>query len=1632
MQPIRIKRKIQSQAAGVPLNNTNKQVKRAVTNDPVYLVKQLEKIRTTEIYPLDAPGLPMLGPKSNFVVHATLMANTYNQSVKKNKGDQEPAIQSAVYEVVKLALREYGFTMPVETGSFRSKEVKFLPGHVWTDAIPAGPRPAKVMIINKTPWRDELNKRRALVGEDGVLLCNLFNQYKFNFSKAYVTHLVKFTPPEAKASLRASWLKDGLHLLMQEIKIVQPDYILCLGTEVSKALFGSDANTVNTTGRVLSLTYNTAFTEDQIEATTKTAKVVVATHPKQVVRDKSMMRQLEADINRFCGLVHGHKVGEEEQVDHRMLSTDQEVIEALVAIEQDEEKEDSVIAVDAEWHGEHPINAGSYMRFMQLSWKPQHAIAIKFHEQGGALNEEITSLTKTALLAFFKGKSFEYVQADGSLAKIKFRRKRVVGQFFNADLEWLIANGIDIQQEFLCPLNDIKCKDIQDPALRSEYQDYGFGKNDIIPAWFRTKFEGGADTGLMAHAIEETANFKLEVLAMRYTSAPRYDMQLHQWKNSFCKEQGIKEAHLEGYGECPDEILCPYGCYDADVTLRLFYKLDGLLDEDYEGNCCREAFWEAQIATPAVLDIHLNGITVDKNRIDFLTSKFLEAKNALEKKIRQDIRWPKFNIRSLLDFKELLFGEEIAKRLDKETGQPKRGRPPEAICLHLKPIFDTSKPPKLWKDLAANGQTADASPSTNKQALALLAQDNADNNLAFSVLNNLRDYRFLDQVLKTILRPPLRDEATEEELRDDDGNFEYEDGLASMLCDDGKVRTHIYQTKETGRWASARPNLQNISKQRDPDYKRLLGTNYKYTLRSVLKASPGYVLIEADYVGAELFGMAVMSGDKTMIDHATRNQLPEEHPNFYDIHSNIAVYAFKLKCPPTKQGLEAVGKKHLRIVAKCVPAHVRLQTDQGWLKMGTLCGELANDAAVDVSESGISLGSLYDKTPLMALYNGGLKPCYRIETERGYRLDAAEDHHVTVMGPDGKLDFKKASQVVCGDYVVLRMGNDVFGQCTEFPQITVDKKTNYKELTLPTEFNEDWAAFLGLYVAEGSISDDDISIHLAYEEDPQLCNETRKLFQHIVGSRFSEVEVPYEHHQNQKKFNIASVKLAAWFKENVPGDSYTKVVPEFVFKWPKRLQASFLRWLFEGDGSVKRNGNGVSIVYSTASETLARDVATLLSGFGIEVTISSETREDYDGVYWSVSLYSNEARNRFATDIGFISESDAAVFDQGTKELMRCDRRVIPNQVDWLIKLMPAVRSPVKEKCRECIRKKQRVNLNPTRLALILSEVDETKLDESSKEAFLHLSNLSKLELSYQQVCSNTSLGELQVYDVETTPKNMHVVNYDGFLTHQSVIFGIAYGRQAKAIVVAAKEQGVQITIEEAQQVIDSVYAMYPGLVPFFAECRSRATGTYQASSSTDKPSANYLCNCFGRFRRFPETPDMSVRSEFERQAMNYPLQSMIASAVSRAMGHMAYYRLNYEETKKKDCYFRFLLQIHDAILFEVRHDRVKYFCETFLPKYMRRSVPIYPTNLDGIPLGTGPYYLGLSAEIMEHWGEKLTHARATELGLPTGHNTVDGCTIEYSKALETKDVRSVELTKKNRKTLRNIKAPEYKRESKC
>jgi uracil-DNA glycosylase family 4 len=914
----RLRRKISMDASGPPQMEGVRALSKAADADRKF-ERQRKKVEVAGMYPLDAPGMPLPPPGGCFVKMAeymgdkeTVISQKTRQGVKITEFDPGEILK----ELYSDALRNPNFQCKVSVGPHREKLAQFVPGHIWGQHISDegkgvdGPHPAKVMIIGKMPWKEEVSNQRNMTGESGQLLIDTLSELRVRgWGKWYVTNILKFMPPDQSTRIKSVWLKDCLPLLHQELRIVKPDFILCLGTDASKALLSPKHTVSYMDGRVEEITFPTAFsTSDSVGLREHTAKVMGVVHPAQVMRDPSSRRQLEKGLSRFSMLVRGRDLSEgEEDIDHRTVDHSDALLSLLLEVENNEEfRKTDVVAVDAEWHGEHPVNEGSYLRTIQFAWLPKCAAGIKltgpggvevFRDRDGNLN---IADAVSMLNAFFRG---------GTYGGHKFRAKRIVGHFFNADLEWLIHYGLDLRKPFSTPLYDLELEDENSPYIQK-----GFSVGDTVPAWYRSKFEGGADTGLMVHAIEETALYKLETLAMRYTLAPRYDSALSEWRIQYCKEMGFSSKDLEGYGECPDEVLLPYGIYDADVTLRLFYQFDVLLDEDYDGNSCREAFWESQVATPAVLEIHQTGVLLNMERVTTLTKSFMGARDEKIEKLRELMKWPEFNPRSLHHVREFIFGVSLSGKKD-AAGNPMRIGPSDALRLNLEPLFDTSKPPKEWIDIKALGKEDEHTPSTGKQALSILAQE--VDPASSSYVNLLRDHRFLDQVLKTVLRPPEMDEDGNF-VRDENGNFNYREGLAGHTCDDGRVRTHIYQTLETGRWSSARPNLQNISKSRDNDYKRLLGDGYKHKLRSMFTAAPGTVFVEADYVGAELFGMAIMSRDSRMIDHAKRNQLGEADPDFYDIHSNVAKFAFNLDCAPTKSGLVAINASHLRIVAKSV------------------------------------------------------------------------------------------------------------------------------------------------------------------------------------------------------------------------------------------------------------------------------------------------------------------------------------------------------------------------------------------------------------------------------------------------------------------------------------------------------------------------------------------------------------------------------------------------------------------------------------------------------------------------------------------------------------------------------------------
>ena len=118
--------------------------------------------------------------------------------------------------------------------------------------------------------------------------------------------------------------------------------------------------------------------------------------------------------------------------------------------------------------------------------------------------------------------------------------------------------------------------------------------------------------------------------------------------------------------------------------------------------------------------------------------------------------------------------------------------------------------------------------------------------------------------------------------------------------------------------------------------------------------------------------------------------------------------------------------------------------------------------------------------------------------------------------------------------------------------------------------------------------------------------------------------------------------------------------------------------------------------------------------------------------------------------------------------------------------------------------------------------------------------------------------------------------------------------------------------------------------------------------------------------------------SELERQAMNFTIQSGVADAVSLALANLYDYRRLHSEIQ-----FKIVLQVHDALMLEVPIPFVEQVYDVVLPECMTKMVPVFPTDLDGTPLESGPYFLETERKIQLRWGENLTKAQAEEMGLP-------------------------------------------------
>ena len=748
-------------------------------------------------------------------------------------------------------------------------------GHIWGEINPSGPKHAEVMIIGKNLGYEEITEGRVLIGPSGKILRKSLKEAGFSeqeMDSFYVTNLLKTLQPWKTSTLRKSWVLSWRKMLLEEIRRVQPKYVLLLGPDAAKAVLGKNAKLADFRGRYFEL--------DDFPGTV----FCVSVHPAAVYHNAELELDLNADTRFFRNVVTGSLFADSSDF---MIASD--YFSMMNAIDHVDKNVKHLLGVDCEWQGDHPQSEGSYLRTIQIAYQDHKAICLELVDAEG--NETLPPGDKRKVV--------------DRLTKL-LGNHQVAGYFFFSDLEWLLSIGVELGDFY--------------HVGKMKWDEYAYAVLQDKPVGF--------DVGIAAHIYDEATNHSLTADVISYLGEPAYDVELKKFNKQYLEDNKMKKSDLKGFGHIPINILADYGCRDADAVRRLALKFRKLLLKDRYGNNCYESFYNRMRGCAGLLEINCTGVLIDRDRLDRLVDLFNNFKKDCLDRVRAWARWDDLNLDSHFQMKEFLYGEELNgySVVYPEKGK-KKYRPKRAKCLLLRPVKSSEKYARRWEEVEGVGDQNKVSPSSDQGSLlyylrnkkapvkypsGLVKEEDVE-----EVLWSVYGYSLCKSITRNVLPPPVVDERGIPR-RTFEGNYIYDKGMPSFICLDNRIRSMFFPTNETGRWNSSKPPMQNLSKSKEENYQKLLGDNYLYPIRSIVTASPGYVLVEVDYKGAELAAMAFCSGDPQMLEDVERSYLPEDNPDHYDIHSGIACQAFSLDVAPCKSALHEAGYALLRHIAKTI------------------------------------------------------------------------------------------------------------------------------------------------------------------------------------------------------------------------------------------------------------------------------------------------------------------------------------------------------------------------------------------------------------------------------------------------------------------------------------------------------------------------------------------------------------------------------------------------------------------------------------------------------------------------------------------------------------------------------------------
>lgn len=632
-----------------------------------------------------------------------------------------------------------------------------------------------IMVVLGRSTREDDRSGRAFQGTANQFFKNILKSAAINPDNCYFTNTVKCVQfgedkEVAKESFQActkTWLK-------REIDLIKPKVILALGNDAYEALTGNQS-VIKDRGSLH--TYSGEGYSSYVLPTYSPYYMA------QAPNNSHLVSQCVTDLRKVNSIIMG-KFGfwSDDMLDNGTL--DYSVIDSLTKLQEVVQKayKSGVLACDIEARKADPyrvdstcVGPGYPLVSIQFATNEAEAFFLPW------ANVDFQTEDNPEGFAFSEEDRKLFIEELRPLLEDPDDRVTLIGHNFKFDAKWI--------NKYL----GIKCK-----------LDY--------------------DTMLASSFMGEASN-RLKKLAWSYTSIGGYENAQDEYT------KGLPGPDQWDMFKYPLSVIIPYGCADADATLRIYHRFvaDGVVNK-------RNAFVFESIITAsnAFTDIENEGIHVDRPYLSQLDMDLeLEMRKFEEE----------FRMMAHAEIEEL--NAEIYKESLGKKGLPLKHKNTGFIISsndHISRLFyDKMKMP--IDDKHRSKKTKDA--STGVKALQLLVPN-------YPIARKLLDWRKVSKQKSGFVDayPEFLD--SNDRIHPDFKLVKYEDS------DSGDLTGAI-----TGRLSCSDPNLQNVpARGEGVRIKRLFIPDYK----------DEHLLVDFDFAGVELRVAAMYCQDPKMIAYFNGDQ----------------------------------------------------------------------------------------------------------------------------------------------------------------------------------------------------------------------------------------------------------------------------------------------------------------------------------------------------------------------------------------------------------------------------------------------------------------------------------------------------------------------------------------------------------------------------------------------------------------------------------------------------------------------------------------------------------------------------------------------------------------------------------------